>query len=50
MVQWVERGKAPRTFIAKTDDNKITRPVCMHPTKLTYLGGDTNLAASYACR
>ncbi len=49
MVHWVERGTAPTTFIANTDDNKITRPVCMYPTKLTYLGGDTDLAASYAC-
>ena len=50
MVRWVERGTAPRRFIAKTDDGKITRPVCMYPAKLTYLGGDTNLAASYACK
>jgi Tannase and feruloyl esterase len=50
VVHWVERGTAPTTFIAKTDDGMITRPVCMYPAKLTYLGGDTNLAASYACK
>ena len=50
LVQWVENGKAPTTFIATSLDNKVSRPVCMYPRKLTYLGGDTNLASSYSCR
>ena len=50
LVRWVEDGKAPTTFIATSVDNKVSRPVCMYPDKLTYLGGDTNLASSYRCR
>ena len=50
LVRWVEDGKAPTTFIATSVDNKVSRPVCMYPDKLTYLGGDTNLASNYRCR
>jgi tannase/feruloyl esterase len=50
LVEWVENGKAPTTFIATSLDKKVSRPVCMYPQKLTYVGGDTNLASSYSCR
>jgi hypothetical protein len=50
LVTWVEKGKAPSQFTATSADKKITRPVCMYPDQLTYLGGDTNHASSYACK
>lgn len=50
MVQWVEKGTAPTTFVAKTTDGSNSRPVCMYPRKLSFLGGDTNAAASYTCK
>ena len=50
LVKWVENGTAPTTFTATTLDNKVSRPVCPYPKELTYVGGDTNLAASYSCK
>ena len=49
LVQWVENGTAPSTFTATSPDQMVTRPVCIYPAELTYLGGDTNLASSYSC-
>jgi len=54
---WVERGKAPKQFIALkfiTDDVtattvQFTRPICTHPQTVRYVGGDPNSAASFAC-
>ncbi len=50
LVEWVENDMAPTTFTATSLDNKVSRPVCMYPKKLTYVGGDTNLASSYSCK
>ena len=49
LVAWVENGTAPTMFTATSPDATVNRPVCMYPTQLTYLGGDTNLASSYSC-
>jgi hypothetical protein len=50
LVAWVEKDKAPTTFTATTLDNKNSRPVCLYPDRITYMGGDTNLASSYSCK
>ncbi|GKU22338.1 unnamed protein product [Fusarium langsethiae] len=52
LVRWVEKGEAPDTLYAETVETEKKRAVelCAYPKKLTYKGGDTNLAASYGCR
>ena len=50
LVEWVENGTAPTTFTATSPDQTVTRPVCVYPAKVTYLGGDPNLESSYACQ
>jgi feruloyl esterase len=49
LVEWVEHGKAPTSIVLSNRDGSISRPVCMYPQSLVYLGGDVNSAASYAC-
>jgi feruloyl esterase len=50
VVNWVEKKQAPDTIVAATPDGSKTRPLCMHPRRVKYVGGDVNLAASYACQ
>jgi len=50
LVAWVENGTAPTTFTATSPDNTVTRPVCIYPAEVTYLGGDPNLASNYSCQ
>lgn len=50
LVDWVENGNAPTSITVTTTDGTISRPLCMYPAKQTYIGGDVNSAASYACQ
>jgi hypothetical protein len=50
LVDWVERDKAPSNLIIRNSKATVSRPLCAAPTKLQYLGGDRDDAASYACR
>jgi len=50
LLEWVENGKAPTTFIATSLDKKVSRPMYMYPKKLTYVGADTGLESSYGCK
>jgi feruloyl esterase len=56
LYQWVEQGHAPDHLIATRyedgeDRHKIAfqRPICAWPSEPVYRGGDTTLAASFAC-
>ncbi|TFK53650.1 feruloyl esterase-like protein [Heliocybe sulcata] len=56
MVQWVEEGVAPDHLVAAYYNNNnatqgvaFTRPLCKYPQQITYLGGDSNNATSFAC-
>jgi feruloyl esterase len=48
---WVEQGRAPEDVVltSTADGHAKSRPVCVYPKKARYLGGDANIAASYAC-
>ena len=50
LTNWVENGAAPSTVTVTSTDNSISQPLCLFPTKLTYVSGDVKAAASYTCR
>jgi hypothetical protein len=58
LIDWREKGHVPGAVIATkfTEDNpakgvQMTRPLCPYPQEAVYSGsGDTNSAASFACR
>ena len=50
LVDWVEKGVAPETFVMTNAAKSVSRPLCLYPTKLVYRGGDKAAAASYVCR
>jgi feruloyl esterase len=54
--EWVEAGKGPGDLVASkfVDDDwskgiGMTRPVCVYPKVVTYVGGDTKDAKSFSC-
>ena len=52
VVDWVENGQAPDTILAVqnlTGGATRSRPLCPYPAVATYVGGDPNLASSFAC-
>lgn len=50
LVDWVEKRQAPTSITATTPDGTKSRPLCMYPTKVKYVAGDVNVAASYVCQ
>jgi feruloyl esterase len=50
MEQWVEKGTAPETMIAKNKTAGFERPVCAWPKLPYYRSGDPASAGSFACR
>jgi len=50
MVDWVEKGQAPREVIASRADGSATRPLCPYPSHAQYVGGDATKAESFQCR
>ena len=66
LVGWVEQGQAPASVIATRARRRHrrastpkcrpagrprrTRPLCPYPQVARYTGGDTERAASFACR
>jgi len=50
LTNWVENGTAPTSIDVTTADGTRSRPLCMYPTKLTYVSGDVNSASSFACK
>jgi feruloyl esterase len=50
LTNWVEKGTAPTTVVVTTTDGTISRPLCMYPAKLTYVGGNSNSASSFSCQ
>lgn len=50
LVDWVERGKAPRTLAAANLAGTVTRDLCPYPQVSRYKGhGDPAVASSYRC-
>jgi feruloyl esterase len=54
--RWVEQGVAPDRIIAThyvnndpTQGVQFQRPLCPHPQRAEYVGGDPNSATSFAC-
>ncbi|KAL5593467.1 hypothetical protein FOBRF1_012569 [Fusarium oxysporum] len=52
LVKWVEHGKAPETLYAETVGTEKRRAVelCAYPKRLTYKGGNPDVASSFACK
>jgi len=51
LTAWVESGVAPASIVATSGGAAPrSRPLCVYPAKLVYLGGDVDSAASFACR
>ena len=51
--RWVEDGQAPAELMArKVQGGQVAkaRPLCVYPERAEYLGGDPDVAASYACQ
>lgn len=50
LIDWVEKKQAPSSITATSVDGTKSRPLCMYPTQVKYLGGDVNAASSYTCQ
>jgi feruloyl esterase len=53
LTDWVEKGVAPETVLLKSAGGASVAkslPMCVHPMKPSYRGGDIVAAESYACR
>ncbi|RYC89424.1 putative feruloyl esterase [Fusarium oxysporum f. sp. narcissi] len=52
LVKWVEHGKAPETLYAETVGTEKRRAVelCAYPKRLTYKGGNPDVASSFTCK
>jgi feruloyl esterase len=50
LVTWVEQKKAPEQMVLTNTQTQLSRPICDFPKKPAYIGGDRNLATSYACK
>lgn len=48
LVQWVEKGKAPKHLDGEARDS--TRPICPYPLVAAYKGGDVKAASSFECK
>ncbi len=53
LVDWMEQGTAPAEAIPASTAANVTptrsRPLCMYPKNVSYVGGDVNAASSYTC-
>ncbi|RQR33318.1 tannase/feruloyl esterase family alpha/beta hydrolase [Burkholderia sp. Bp9142] len=47
---WVEKGIAPTQIPVTSADGSSSRPLCLYPQIVTYLGGDKSFSSSYACK
>jgi hypothetical protein len=51
LVDWVENGNAPSSFILSSANGSVTQPICLYPQKAVYSGsGSVTAAASYRCQ
>ncbi|KAF4335420.1 tannase precursor [Fusarium beomiforme] len=52
LVKWVERGEAPETLYAETIGTEKRRGIelCAYPERITYKGGNPDLASSFTCK
>lgn len=52
LTAWVEQGTAPDQVTLQTPASapaQKSRPICVHPKKVTFTSGDPDVAASYTC-
>jgi len=54
LTAWVEKGIAPKRIdissaVTTAFPVAKSRPICLYPSKATYVGGDVNVASSYVC-
>ena len=50
MERWLDSGEAPETLTAGFADGNGARPLCAHPRRIAYLGGDGRSASSFDCQ
>lgn len=50
LTNWVEKGIAPTNLTATTASKDRSLPICLYPTKISYISGNINDAQSYDCR
>jgi feruloyl esterase len=51
LVDWVEKGNAPSSFILSSANGSVTRPICLYPQTAVYSGsGSVTAASSYSCQ
>ncbi|HKQ83078.1 MAG TPA: tannase/feruloyl esterase family alpha/beta hydrolase [Steroidobacteraceae bacterium] len=49
LVDWVEKQQAPGEIVVTNVAGTASRPLCVYPAKMKYLGGDVGAAKSYRC-
>ncbi|HKT73845.1 MAG TPA: tannase/feruloyl esterase family alpha/beta hydrolase [Steroidobacteraceae bacterium] len=49
LVDWVEKGKAPGDIVVSNASGTVSRPLCVYPSELKYVGSKPELASSYQC-
>lgn len=49
LVDWVEKQQAPGDLVVNNNSGKVSRPLCLYPAKLKYVGKDPAAASSYRC-
>ncbi|CAE6805623.1 tannase/feruloyl esterase family alpha/beta hydrolase [Paraburkholderia nemoris] len=47
---WVEKGQAPSQIQVSSADGSASRPLCLYPQTVHYVGGAISSSASYACQ
>lgn len=50
LVNWVEKGQAPKTIIGTSPDGAFSRPQCVYPKLAQYSGGPKKEASSFSCQ
>ena len=46
---WVSKGIAPESIVAKNIESSRTMPLCKFPEEARYVGGEVNVASSWEC-
>lgn len=49
LVDWVEKGRPPGEIVVSNSSGTASRPLCVYPAKLKYVGKDPAAADSYRC-
>ncbi|WP_219894973.1 tannase/feruloyl esterase family alpha/beta hydrolase [Aquisediminimonas profunda] len=53
LTAWVEKGAAPVSIVLQSESDvpvQKTLPMCLYPSRVSYVSGDINSAESYTCK